>query len=239
MVIKGILKALFPFLCFPWLLNFSDLPNFGSNSRKRYTLRLLSKCLVRSTFLSIGGFDHISVSWEITVLYFFGWNFLRYWQKCKASDLPLLALKFTKIVMSFLKPRVSFSSNFASLFNVMRNNSSVLFHIKLYILSTKGTNQVQILRLSTACVKINQIPCHFSSHESVFTYICITFQCHDSCNITLWTKRSHQNTNFQIFECFNETSLNSSCQFWNHKVKVYSNFASLFSVMKDNSTVFF
>ena len=47
LVIKGILKALFSF--FPWLLNLSDLPNYGSNSRKRYTLRLLSKCLGRST----------------------------------------------------------------------------------------------------------------------------------------------------------------------------------------------
>ena len=53
LVIKGILKALFFFI--PWLLNFSDLPNYGSNSRKRYTLRLLSKCLVRSTLLPIGG----------------------------------------------------------------------------------------------------------------------------------------------------------------------------------------
>ena len=53
LVIKGILKAFFSFI--PWLLNFSDLPNSGSNSRKRYTLRLLSKCLVRSTLLPIGG----------------------------------------------------------------------------------------------------------------------------------------------------------------------------------------
>ena len=60
-----------------------------------------------------------------------------------------------------------------------------------------------------------------------------------SWNITLWTKRAHQSTNFQIFECFNEGSPNSSCQFWNHMVKVYSNFASLTIVIKDNSSVFF
>ena len=60
-----------------------------------------------------------------------------------------------------------------------------------------------------------------------------------SWNITLWTKRAHQNTNFQIFECFNEGLPNSSCQFWNRKVKVSSDFASLFSVMKDNSSLFF
>ena len=60
-----------------------------------------------------------------------------------------------------------------------------------------------------------------------------------SWNIALWTKRAHQSTNFQIFECFNESSLNSSCHFWNHKVKVYSNLASLFTIMRDNSSVFF
>ena len=45
--LKGILKALFS--CIPWLLNFSDLPNYGSKLRKIYTLRLLSKCLGKST----------------------------------------------------------------------------------------------------------------------------------------------------------------------------------------------
>ena len=47
LVIKGIL-----FLDY-W--TFSHLPNYGSNSSKRYTLRLLSKCLVRNTLLPSGG----------------------------------------------------------------------------------------------------------------------------------------------------------------------------------------
>ena len=51
-VIKVILKALFSFI--PWLLNFSDLLNHDSISRKIYTLRLLPNCLVRSTVLHIG-----------------------------------------------------------------------------------------------------------------------------------------------------------------------------------------
>ena len=51
LVIKGILKTLFSFI--PWLLNFSNLPNYGSNSRKIYTLRLLSKCLVNPPILSL------------------------------------------------------------------------------------------------------------------------------------------------------------------------------------------
>ena len=54
----------------------------------------------------------------------------------------------------------------------------------------------------------------------------------------LWTKRGHQRTIFHIFESSNESSPNSSCHFWNNKVMVYSSFASLFSVMKDNSSVF-
>ena len=60
-----------------------------------------------------------------------------------------------------------------------------------------------------------------------------------SWNITLWRKRAHQSTNFHIFQCFIESSLNSSYQFWNHKVNVHSIFASLFSVMIDNSSIFF
>ena len=40
--------------------------------------------------------------------------------KWKFSDLPLLILKFTKFLMSFLEPGVSFSSKFASFFSVIR-----------------------------------------------------------------------------------------------------------------------
>ena len=62
----------------------------------------------------------------------------------QSADFPLLALKFTKFVMLFLKPRASFSSNFTSLSTFMGDNSSVPFYVKLYMLSTKGTHQVQI-----------------------------------------------------------------------------------------------
>ena len=86
--------------------------------------------------------------------------------KCKFSDLPLLALKFTKFIMSFFETKRQFSSNFVALSSVMKDNSSILFHLKL---STKGTHHKQIFRLSTARMKINQIPCHFSNHKSVFT----------------------------------------------------------------------
>ena len=47
LLIKKILKTLFSFI--PWLLNSPDLPSYGSNSRERHTLSLLSMCLRRST----------------------------------------------------------------------------------------------------------------------------------------------------------------------------------------------
>ena len=50
-----------------------------------------------------------------------------------------------------------------------------------------------------------------------------------------WTKIAHQSAVFQTFECFDESSTDSSCHFWNYKVRFYSSFASVFSVMKDNS----
>ena len=54
-----------------------------------------------------------------------------------------------------------------------------------------------------------------------------------------WIKKALQYTIFQTFECSNESSHNSSCHFCNHKVRVYSNFTSLFSVMKDHFSAFF
>ena len=47
--------------------------------------------------------------------------------KCIFSDYPLLALKFTKFLMSFFKQKVSFFSKFGSLFGVMKDNSSSHF----------------------------------------------------------------------------------------------------------------
>ena len=43
--------------------------------------------------------------------------------------------------MSCLKPQVSYYLNFSSLLSVMRDNSSVLFQLKLYMIWTKGAHQ--------------------------------------------------------------------------------------------------
>ena len=81
----------------------------------------------------------------------------------------------------------------------MRDNSSVLFHLKLSMLSTKGTHQVQIfsqllaLKLPKFLV-IFQATSQFSLHYAL-------------------DKKSPSKYKFSNFECFNESSPNSSCQF--------------------------
>ena len=47
-------------------------------------------------------------------------------------------------------------------------------------------------------------------------------------------RRAHQYTIFQILECSNESSRNSSCTFWNQKGRFYSNFPLLFILLKGN-----
>ena len=49
--------------------------------------------------------------------------------------------KLTTFFMSYLKPQVSFSLNFATPFNVMRDNCSVHFYLKLYMIFTKAALQ--------------------------------------------------------------------------------------------------
>ena len=78
--------------------------------------------------------------------------------KWKFADLSLLPLKFTKFLMSFLEPRVSFSSNFASLFSVMRLTLFCTFSSKsLYVLVKRIQSKHRLSDL-TAHMKINQIP---------------------------------------------------------------------------------
>ena len=103
---------------------------------------------------------------------------------------------------------------------------------------------MQIFGLPTARMIFNQIPYVIFS---CFVFRCNTLQCNDT--YFLWNfltetvyaldKKSPSMYNFQTFGCSNESSPNSSCHFWNHKVRVYLNFTSLFSVIKDNSSVFF
>ena len=101
---------------------------------------------------------HLAVSWNIVLQYFFSSNIICFVQKerikvqifetfeCWCENSPNSCLFWKQI---------SFSSIFASLFSVMRHNSSTLFKLKFYILSTKVAYQ------STNLVKF-----HVSSRKS-------------------------------------------------------------------------
>ena len=84
--------------------------------------------------------------------------------------------KFAKFLMSFSKPRVSFSSNLEWLFSVMKYNSSVLFQAKHYVLCTKGTNQsanfLDFLVLWSKFIKFLS----FSKKNRFFFKFCTTLQ---------------------------------------------------------------
>ena len=130
--------------------------------------------------------------------------------------------------MSFLKPRASFSSNFASLSTLMRDNCSVLFHLKLYMLSTKGTHQltkflvifqatsqfslqlrfgqkepmkVQIFKFLSALMKVHPIlHASFETTRSRFTQILHLCSLYFLSQILLilWTKRAHRSEIFRL-----------------------------------------
>ena len=103
-----------------------------------------------SVFLQI--LHNSSVSWKITRLTLCTLHERD--QNANFGDFWVLGSKLTKF-LSFLKQQIGFSSNFTSFFSIMRNNSSVLFSLKFYILSSKGAYQ------STNLVKF-----HLSSWKS-------------------------------------------------------------------------
>ena len=81
------------------------------------------------------GFIHIlhycSVLWKIIPLYFCSTNLVLLWTKRahrkEIFRFWVVGSKFTKFLISYLKPQVSSSLNFASLFSAMRDNSFALF----------------------------------------------------------------------------------------------------------------
>ena len=115
---------------------------------------------IRSGFIQI--LHCCSVSWKIPSSVFFSSNLKSFGQKksmeVKFFNFWVVGWKFTKFLMSYLKPQVSFSLNFTSFFNVMRDNTSVFFKLKLYIwFLQKKPIKVQNFWLSTAQVKFHQI----------------------------------------------------------------------------------
>ena len=76
----------------------------------------------------------------------------------------------------------------------------------------------------------------FSSFFSVITYnSSVNFK---FTHFVLWTKGSHENTNFDIFKCSDENLLNSSCHFWKHK-SVFLQMLHQYSVPSNKTPLYF
>ena len=113
------------------------------------------------------------------------------------------------------KTQVNSSPSFVFLFSVMKDNSSVLFQLKQYILYSKEAHQVlgsKFFKYLKSILK-QQVSSssNFASffivrtHNSSVNFRLILFQ--------LWIKRSHQSHNFDTFKCSGENFLYSSCHF--------------------------
>ena len=144
--------------------------------------------------------------------------------------MALLVLKFTKLLMSFSEPRVSFSSKFASLFGVMRHLFCAFSSRTLYTLDKKKPIKVQIFRLSTARMKTNQISHVIFQVTSQFSVkFWIVSQCHNTYplkfpnwNIIFFGQKEPTKVQFfRLLSALMKSSLNSSCYFWNYKVRVH------------------
>ena len=94
----------------------------------------------------------------ITPQYFLGSNLTldKKTIEVKFSNFEVVGWKFTKFLMSYLKPQVSFSLNFASLFSVMRDTLYFCSWNFIWI-GLKEPIKEQNFRLSTTKVKFHQI----------------------------------------------------------------------------------
>ena len=82
--------------------------------------------------------------------------------------------------MLFSKPQVIFSSNFASLSSVMKDNSVLFPNQTLHTFHGRDLSKCKFLRLLSARIKIHQILVSFETTNRFFFKFCINLQCHET-----------------------------------------------------------
>ena len=166
---------------FLWILKKGrgDLPPPPPSSYAPVIKVQISRLSTAQVKVFLQSLNLFSVSWEIILLTLY--MLLKKvphqsatFQTCHCSH-----LKFTQFLMSFLEPRVSFSSNFSSLFSVKRHNCT--FSSKyLYVLDKRIQSKCKFSGL-TFPMKINHIPYVFFQVTNQLSFkFCITLQCHDA-----------------------------------------------------------
>ena len=127
----------------------------------------------------------------------------------------------------------------------MRHNSSAIFHLKPFMLGTKVAHQSA--NFQTFGCSQTKFLCYFTSHESVLLYILrypsVSWHVNplkfSSWNVTCFgQKEPIKVQSFRLLSAL-MNSPTSSCHFKNWKVRVHSNFGSLFSVRYKNDRLLF
>ena len=148
---------------------------YGSNSRERCTLRLFSKCLVRSTLLPTG--VRFPQSFD-TLFYSLRWApFSLVLHLCSSKTIINGAKFIQKLIPDFKNHRNL--DNFRQAVKSPKSRNSMgciclkttLFQLKHYI------QKIYLTLLSTTCLKIHQIPhaifetiSYFSRHNSSISF---------------------------------------------------------------------
>ena len=109
--------------------------------------------------------------------------------------------------------------------------------IKVQVFATFDYSGQKFVKFLKSILKrqVNSAPYFFASFFIVMTHD--SFVNFKLIHFLLRIKGSHQRSNFETFECSGKNLPNSLYHFPNHKSVFFSNLASLFSVMKDNSYV--
>ena len=168
--------------------------------------------------------------------YFLKWN--HYFSACER--------KFAKFFMSCLKTQVSFPSNFVSIFSVMKHNFSVLFSSKITYFGQKQSIKVQMFEIFERSVEIRQIPYVSFELTSQFLFNFASFiilTTHNSSadfkliHFLLCLKGSHQS--LKDFPVLWWKFVKSYISFLKAQVSFPSDFESILSAVKHNSSVLF
>ena len=137
----------------------------------------------------------------------------------------MLRSKFVKCLMSIMIWQVNCSSNLASFFIFMTQNSPVKFKFIHFLLLIKRPHQSSNFQTSEhGLVKFcYNFSCHFWKHKSVFLQMLCQYSVPSNIpplyfffrsNIYFVQKKPIKVQFFEIFESSGQTSSNSLCQFW-------------------------
>ena len=162
-------------------------------------------------------------------------------------DVWVLSLKFFKFLMSFPKPQVKFSSNFASFFILMTHNSFVNFKLIHFLFWIKRSHQSSNFE-NFVCSgeNLSNFLYHFPNHKPDFPQILyhysapwkITPRYFFRSNVIYFAQK--EQAKCRLLRIANaRVKIDQILALLKQKISFSWNFESLFSVLRNNSSVLF